>query len=60
MITTTEAAEILDCHPSTVWRKAKAKRIPSIRIGNRYRFDELTLRTYAATGVIPVRGVRHA
>jgi excisionase family DNA binding protein len=48
MITTTQAAAILDKHPATVWRMARDQRIPSIRVGNRYRFDELTLRVIVA------------
>jgi excisionase family DNA binding protein len=48
MITTTQAATILDRHPITVWRWARDGRIPSIKVGNRYRFDEMTLRMYVA------------
>jgi excisionase family DNA binding protein len=55
MITTTQAATILDKHPATVWRMARDRRIPSVKVGNRYRFDELTLRVFAATGRLPRR-----
>jgi len=55
MISTTQAAVILDCSPVTVWRMARARKLPFVKVGNRYRFDELTLRMFATTGTVARR-----
>jgi excisionase family DNA binding protein len=39
LYTTTEVAELLRCHPRTVYRLVESDSIPYLRIGGLVRFD---------------------
>lgn len=45
ILTTKEAAEMLQCTPQCVWAKVRARRIPHFRIGKKgaIRFEKETL-----------------
>ena len=53
MLTTTQAAAILGCDRTTVWRMARDARLPSVLVGNRRRFDPGVVEIVAATGQVP-------
>jgi excisionase family DNA binding protein len=50
LLTTMEAGQFLKMHPVTVRNKARAKEIPAVRVGGRWRFDENALREWVAQG----------
>jgi excisionase family DNA binding protein len=55
MLTTSEAAAILGCDRTTVWRMARDARLPFVLVGNRRRFDPVIVTVLAATGRVPIR-----
>ncbi len=55
LLTTEEAGRFLKMHPVTLRNKARAREIPAVRVGGRWRFDESALRDWIACGCpVPV------
>lgn len=51
-----QAAAVLGLHPGTVYRLARARRIPCIRIGERVvRFDSKSLERFLRQSTVEVR-----
>jgi len=50
LLTTTEAGKFLKLHPVTLRNKARAKEVPAVRMGGRWRFEENVLREWIAQG----------
>jgi len=50
LLTTEQAAALLQLHPVTLRDKARLKEVPAIRLGGRWRFDENVLREWLASG----------
>ncbi len=50
LLTTVEAGQFLKMHPVTLRNKARAKEVPAVRVGGRWRFEEAVLREWIAQG----------
>ena len=50
LMTTVEAGRFLKMHPVTLRNKARAKEVPAVRVGGRWRFEETTLRAWISQG----------
>ena len=50
LLTTEQAAEFLQVHPGTLRRKARAGRVPCVRMERQFRFDVDVLREWLAAG----------
>jgi excisionase family DNA binding protein len=56
-----QAAEVLGVHYGTLYRWAKARKVPCIRMGARViRFDPRALERFLAQNTVEVRGERPA
>jgi len=50
LLTTRQAGEFLQLHPTTIRQKVRAHAIPAMRVGGRWRFEESVLREWIARG----------
>jgi excisionase family DNA binding protein len=52
ILTVTMLAHYLRCHPSTVYRLLKNKKIPAFRIGSDWRFQKSVIETWLKKATI--------
>jgi excisionase family DNA binding protein len=50
LLTTDEVAEVLRCHPNTVFRWAKAGRLPGVKLFGSWRFRVDDIQNFINTG----------
>jgi excisionase family DNA binding protein len=52
IMTVTMLARYLRCHPSTIYRLLKSKRIPAFKIGSDWRFQKSTIERWLKRSTI--------